>query len=133
SVLREFQHDVNLGSDETLELFDPAQAEEGLRRLGLFYMGKSRRMYLSAELRGQGLPLSLTLLAQSRFGLDLRQKDFSDHVIELPIMVADGQQVDLQRIKAMPTHAGYYTACIPIGRSRYAIGLQFGKLYDFVQ
>ena len=133
AVLGEFQHDVNLGSDETLELFDPAQAEAGLRRLGLFYMGKSRRMYLSAELRGQGLPLSLTLLAQSRFGLDLRQKDFSDHVIELPIMAADGQHVDLQRIEAMPTHAGYYTACIPIGRSRYAIGLQFGKLYDFVQ
>lgn len=133
AVLRDFEHDVNLGSDETLDLFDPAEAKEGLRRLGMFYMGKTRRMYLSAELRGHGLPLNLTLLAQSRFALDLRQQDFADHTIELPIMVADGQSVDLQRVEAMPTHDGYYVACIPIGRARFAIGLQFGQVYEFVQ
>jgi FMN phosphatase YigB (HAD superfamily) len=133
AVLRDFQHDVNLGSGETLALFEPALAEAGLRQRGLFYMKNSRRMYLSAELRGQGLPLSLTLLAQGRFNLDLRYKDFCDSAIEVPIMVAHGGEVAMDVATAKPTHDGYYLLDVPIGDCRYAIGVQFGQVFETVQ
>ncbi len=132
-VLKAFEHDVNLGVGNTVKLFDPDVAELGLKRRGLFYMKGAERMYLPAELRGQGLPLSLTLLTQRRFGLDLRYPDFCDSGIDLPIIVADGNEVSLQSVKATPTHDGYFLAAIPIGECRYAIGVQFGRLYDWVQ
>src|SRR3546814_8455846 len=80
-------------------------------------------MYLPAELRGQGLSLNLTLFAQRRFGLDLRYPDFCDRRIELPIMIADGNDVVLDRIDANPTHDGHFLAAVPIGPNRLTIGL----------
>src|SRR3546814_2568173 len=73
------------------DLFDKSIANEGLESRGLFYINGSDRMYLPAELRGQGLSLNLTLFAQRRFGLDLRYPDFCDRRIELPIMIAIGR------------------------------------------
>jgi hypothetical protein len=125
AVLNRFEHDVNLGGGEMVPLFD--------RRSGLFYLKEADRMYLPAELRGQGLPLSLALLAQRRFGLDLRAADFRDHSIELPIIVADGRTVSVNQISATKTHDGFFTATIPVGVAQYAIGLQFGRLYEWVE
>ena len=90
-------------------------------------------MYLPAELRGRGLPLSLAYFASRRFGLDLRYSDFCDNGIDLPIILADGNDVGTDIVRAHPTQDGYYVAAIPIGDCRYAIGIQFGKLYDWVQ
>jgi FMN phosphatase YigB (HAD superfamily) len=132
-VLSSFEHDVNLGTEYTVQLFDKDVAAIGLKRRGLFYMKGVERMYLPAELRGQGLPASLTLLTQHRFGLDLKFADFCDHSITLPIIVADGNDVFVNEVQAYPTHDGYYAASIPIGTCRFAIGLQFGRLYDWVQ
>jgi len=132
-VLASFEHDVNLGTDETVKLFDTQIAAEGLKRRGLFYMKGSERMYLPAELRGQGLPASLALLAQHRFGLDLKYVDFCDRSIDLPIIIADGNDVLTSEVKAYPTHDGYFMAAIPVGECRFAIGVQFGRLYDWVQ
>lgn len=133
AVLSDFEHDVNLGTDSLVGLFDPAVAQSGLRRRGLFYLKDAERMYLPAELRGRGLPLSLSLMTQRRFGLDLRFADFCDRSIELPIIVADGTNVWADTITAYPTDDGYFTVAVPVGASRFAIGLQFGKLYDWVQ
>jgi len=132
-VLEAFEHDINLGLEGTVRLFDPAVADQGLRRRGLFYMKGAERMYLPAELRGHGLPLSLAVLAQCRFGLDLRYPDFCDASIDLPIIVADGNDVLVHTVKATATHDGYFMAAIPIGDCRYAIGVQFGRLYEWVQ
>jgi FMN phosphatase YigB (HAD superfamily) len=132
-VLAGFEHDVNLGTDGTVKLFDTEVAARGLRRRGLFYMKGADRMYLPAELRGQGLPSSLTLLTQHRFGLDLRYADFTDRSINVPIIVADGNEVAVDTVQAHPTHDGYFMAAIPVGESRYAIGVQFGRLYEWVQ
>ena len=132
-VLTSFEHDVNLGSVGTVKLFDRGIAADGLKRRGLFYMKGAERMYLPAELRGQGLPASLTLLTQHRFGLDLKYIDFCDRAIDLPIIIADGNDVVTDEVKAHPTHDGYFLAAIPIGECRFAIGVQFGRLYDFVQ
>ncbi|MBZ6379240.1 hypothetical protein B5C34_08780 [Pacificimonas flava] len=133
AVLSDFEHDVNLGTEDMVALFDPAVADEGLRRRGMFYLKNADRMYLPAELRGHGLPLSLSLLAQRRFGLDLRFADFCDGAIDLPVFVADGTNVWNELVRATPTHDGYYTAAIPVGTGQFSIGLHFGKLYDWVQ
>jgi FMN phosphatase YigB (HAD superfamily) len=132
-VLAGFEHDVNLGTDGTVKLFDTDVAARGLRQRGLFYMKGADRMYLPAELRGQGLPSSLTLLTQHRFGLDLKYADFADRSIDVPIIVADGNEVAVDTVQAHPTHDGYFMAAIPVGESRYAIGVQFGRLYEWVQ
>ena len=133
AVLAQFQHDVNLGVQDVVPLFDPAIGRRGLRQRGLFYMRGSERMYLPAELQGEGLAVKLTLLAQKRFGLGLKYADFIDQTITLPILIADGRTVETATITATPTHDGYYIAPIPIDDCRFSIGLQFGRLYDWVQ
>lgn len=133
AVLEQFQHDVNLGADDTVPLFDPAIARRGLRQRGLFYMRGSERMYLPAELHGEGLAVKMTLLAHKRFGLALKYADFIDKTITLPVLIADGRKVDTATITATPTHDGYFLAPIPIDDCRFAIGLQFGRLYEWLQ
>jgi len=90
-------------------------------------------MYLPAELHGEGLAVKLTLLAHKRFGLALKYADFIDRTITLPVLIADGRTVDTATITATPTHDGYFVAPIPISDCRYAIGLQFGQLYEWLQ
>jgi len=132
-VLRQFEHDVNLGNDDTVPLFDPAVAEAGLKERGLFYLKGAERMYLPAELRGQGLPLNLTLLALNRFDLGLRYADFCDQGVEVPILIADGNEVVTSSVRATPTHDGYFLATVPVGASRFAVGLQFGRNWEWLQ
>lgn len=133
AVLAEFEHDVNLGVDDTVALFEPEIARRGLRQRGLFYMKGAERMYLPAELHGEGLSLKLSLLASRRFGLALKYGDFVDRTIALPIIIADGAEVSTGTITATPTHDGYYLAPIPVGNGRLTVGIQFGQLYDWVQ
>ncbi|MET3824956.1 FMN phosphatase YigB (HAD superfamily) [Sphingomonas sp. PvP055] len=133
AVLARFQHDVNLGIDHVVPLFDPDIARRGLRQRGLFYMRGAERMYLPAELHGEGLAVKLTLLAHKRFGLGLKYADFIDQTITLPILIADGRTVDTATITATPTHDGYFVAPIPIDDCRFSIGLQFGRLYEWLQ
>ncbi|MEG3175092.1 HAD family hydrolase [Sphingomonas sp. RB3P16] len=133
AVLEQFQHDVNLGVGDTVPLFDPTIARRGLRQRGLFYMRGAERMYLPAELHGEGLAVRLTLLAHKRFGLALKYADFVDKTITLPVLIADGRKVDTATITATPTHDGYFIAPIPIDDCRFAIGLQFGRLYEWLQ
>jgi FMN phosphatase YigB (HAD superfamily) len=133
NVLAEFEHDINLGVDNTVSLFDPAIAKKGLRQRGLFYMKGAERMYLPAELHGEGLSLKLGLLAHRRFALPLKYQDFVDNSVSLPLIVADGNQVSTGSVTATPTHDGYYLAPIPIGDCRFSVGVQFGQIYDWVQ
>ena len=80
-----------------------------------------------------GLPFSLSLLTQRRFDLDLRRADFRGTGVSLPIIVADGREVSTTQIDAHRTHDGFFAATIPVGASQYAIGLQFGRLYQWVE
>lgn len=133
AVLNAFEHDINLGVDDTVALFDPEIARRGLRRRGLFYMKGSERMYLPAELHGEGMPIRLSLLTQKRFGLPFKYADFVDSTISLPLIVADGTTASTGTVTATPTHDGYYLAPIPIGDCRFSVGVQFGQLFDWVQ
>lgn len=132
-TLQAFEHDVNLGGGEMVPLFDRDLASVELRRHGMYYMKDAKRMFLPAELRGQGLPLSLALMAQRRFALDLRRADFDEPGERLPIIVAEGRDVAAHEIEACRTHDGYFAASIPVGAGRYAIGVQFGRRYDWVE
>ncbi|WP_084580152.1 HAD family hydrolase [Sphingomonas azotifigens] len=133
AVVNEFEHDVNLGVSDTVPLFDPVIARRGLRQRGLMYLKGSERMYLPAELHGEGMPIKLSLLAQARFGLPLKYGDFVDSTISLPLIAADGVHASTGAVTATPTHDGYYLAAIPIQDCRFSIGVQFGQLFDWVQ
>jgi hypothetical protein len=99
----------------------------------MFYLKSSDRMYLPAELHGQGMPVSLAMLALKRFNLGLNFSDFCDQEIILPVLVADGRDVVVETIAATPTHDGYFVAAVPIGEAKFTIAVQFGKLYDVVE
>lgn len=133
ALFARFEHDANLGTDHMITLFDPATASRGLRERGLFYLKNSDRMYLPAELRGQGLPTSLAYLAQRRFGLDLRYADFCDSGIDIPVLMVDGQDAFADSVRATPTHDGYHVAAIPVGACRYTVGVQFGREHEWLQ
>jgi len=133
AVVERFQHDVNLGTARTVALFDPAVAAHGMRQRGLFYLNGSERMYLPAELKGQGLAPKLTLLASRRFGLPFSFADFADSAISLPVIYADRDELSQARIEARATHDGYYLAAVPIGDCRYSVALQFGAEFEYVQ
>jgi len=132
-LFKGFEHDVNMGLDDRVLLFDSGACREGLRSRGLFYVNDNPRQFLPAELRTHGLPLTLTLLAQRRFGLDLRRPDFGAEALKLPVMVVDATRSSLVEIDAQPTHDGYYVALIPIGRAEYSAGIVFGRDFERVQ
>ena len=133
AVIRSFEHDVNLGSERIVPLFDKEIAAEGLLRRGLFYMKGSERMYLPAELAEEDLATRLSLFAQKRFGLALTYQDNVAAAIELPIVHIEGAKVQPGTVNARPTHDGYWVATIPIGVSKYAVAVQFGALFDWVE
>ncbi len=132
-LFKGFEHDVNMGVDDKVLLFDPDACRQGLRDRGLFYVNDNPRQFLPAELRANGLPLTLTLLAQRRFGLDLRPQDFGIDRITLPIMVADQTRSALAEVEAHPTHDGYFLARIPLGHCQYSIAVLFGRQFERLQ
>jgi len=132
AALSDFEHDVNLGTRERIELLDPDAAETGLRRNGLFYLDESMRAFLPGELRRGGLALNIALFATRRFGLDLTGADIQGEPIVLPVMVADERGQVVVDVPAYPTQDGFYAAHIAIGTGKMA-GIQWGRVYDWLQ
>ncbi|WP_146151024.1 hydrolase [Allosphingosinicella deserti] len=132
-IFSAFEHDVNLGTSETVRLLDTDEAADGLRRRGLFYLSGNKRLHLPGELQPQGLPLNLALFSAVRFGLELRATDFEAGGLTLPVIVADDRSQTLIEVEAHRTHDGYYLATIPVGGGDYAVGVQFGVLCDWLQ
>lgn len=133
AIFETFDHDVNLGTGETLALVDADAAAQGLRRRGLFYAKNAKRAYLPGEMQRHGLPINLSLFASRRFGLDLRKSDFDVGAITLPVMLMGATSHAQVDIAAHPTSEGYYQALIPVGAGQYTVGIQLGLLYDWVQ
>ncbi|WP_375289032.1 HAD family hydrolase [Qipengyuania sp.] len=133
AVIEAFEHDINLGTAQTTGMFDKAHSERALRERGLFYMDASERMYLPAELHGQGMATRLSLLTQRRFGLPLTFADSTDAAIDLPVIFANSHDAITQVIHASGTHDGYFLAAIPVGNAQFSIALHFGALFDWFQ
>ncbi|WDF73267.1 HAD family hydrolase [Novosphingobium sp. KACC 22771] len=133
-VFESFEHDVNLGTDETIALFDKGHAQKGLRQQGLFYLKGARRMFLPAEMSEEGMATRLAYLATSRFGMMLNVSDFvAEGGFLVPTIYSNGQEVVETRFNALPTHNGYHSLCIPIGDCRFTAAIQFGALFDWVE
>jgi FMN phosphatase YigB (HAD superfamily) len=132
-LFERFDHDVNLGTKAMMKLLDHEGAAEGLRRRGIAYVNETRRMYVPGEILKHGLPLNLSLLTTSRFGLDLRDADFQVGGIDVPVIVINAAEQDVLTIQAHPTHDGYYRIAVPVGASRPTVAVQLGKLAELVQ
>jgi hypothetical protein len=132
SIFEAFEHDVNLGTDDMIQMLDLAQSDEGLRRHGCLYLNGAERMYLPGELQPHGLPFTLTLFSSQRFGLDLRGADLRGRALKLPVMLVDERAQTMTEIDAHATHDGYHVALIPVGAGRFAAGVQLGA-FDWVQ
>lgn len=133
AIFEAFEHDVNLGTDDLVQLLDVEESARGLRRRGLFYLTGVDRMYLPGEIQPHGLPLNLSLFSANRFGLDLRSSDFRTGAIKLPVLVADDRTQTMVEVEAHATHDGYYCATVPVGAGRFAVGVQFGAVCDWLQ
>ncbi|MEP3049898.1 MAG: HAD family hydrolase [Erythrobacter sp.] len=132
-VVKNFEHDVNLGSDRMVSLFDPDHAREGMRRRGLFYMKGASRMFLPAELAGEDIGTRLSLLVQKRFGLGLTYADYAPRSLELPAIYVGAQDSARATISATPTHEGYFVARIPVNDRGQAVALQFGGAVSWLE
>lgn len=134
--LQSFKFDLNLGTNDLMNVFDQEKGLIGLRKRGLFFMEKnlkSMRTNYPAELRAAGLDLVLTLMAQHRIGFDVRVHDLSLRRERVGIIVIRGNQSSQTTLEALPTHDGYFSLLVPVGTGDFQIGVQFGLHYQWIQ
>jgi hypothetical protein len=133
ALFEAFDHDVNLGTKETVKLLDARESADGLRRRGLSYLNETGRMYVPGELQGHGLPLNLSLFSASRFALDLRNSDFEVGGVDVPVILADAHDQTMFAFAARPTADGYYRITVPIGAGVFTAAIQLGSLCEHIQ
>jgi len=128
ATIAAFEHDVNLGTDEMLDLFDSAAARRGLRQKGLFYQKSTRRMFVPAELGEAGMPLRLANFAATRFAAPLSFADMVSGGYSVPAILAKPTGEVSGHCQARPTHDGFAALCIPLGEDRYPVAVQIGAV-----
>ncbi len=132
-ALQEFEHDVNLGSERMVALFDEAEAREGMRRRGLFYMKGSTRMFLPAELAREDMSTRLSLLVQKRFGLGISYADSAGQSIDVPVIYLTARDAARATMPAVPTHDGFYSLRVPIVSRAKGIAVQMGEVFEWFE
>lgn len=131
--LQSFQAEMNLGTKDILQVFNPEQGLIGLRRRGMFYMekpSKKTRTNYPAELRAAGIELVLSLIAQHRFGLDLKLKDMSIRKEFLQIIFRQGNETFKTTTDAVATHDGFFALWLPTQNTTEIV---FGEKYKWMQ
>ena len=131
--LQLFQFDLNMGTKDVYQIFDPAQGLTGLKRHGLFYMeknGNTKRTNYPAELRAAGFELAFTSMTQHRLGLDFNLKDLLPRQELLPAILINGHYSDRVTLEAMATHDGYFSVSAPAGSS---VTLLLGEKFQWLQ
>lgn len=132
-ALQAFQFDVNMGTKDVYQLFDPAQGLIGLKRRGLFYTEKNSnkmRTNYPAELRTAGFELALTSMIQNRLGLDIKLRDMLQRQELLPAILTQAQQRGRETLEASATHDGYFSVWAPVGTE---LLLLLGQKYQWLQ
>ncbi|MEM6474922.1 MAG: HAD family hydrolase [Pseudomonadota bacterium] len=132
-VVKSFEHDVNLGSERMVALFDTDHAREAMRRRGLFYMKESSRMFLPAELAQESMSTRLSLLVQNRFGLGLTYDDQSPRALDIPAIYLSARDSSRGAASASPTHDGYFVARLPESSAGQGVALQLGRVFEWVE
>ncbi len=131
--LKTFEAEMNLGKQDILRVFDPEQGLMGLRRRGMFYMekpSKSTRTNYPAELRSAGIELVLTLIAQHRFGLDLKLKDMVLRKEFIQVIFHQGNNKHKMLVDAVATHDGFFTLWLP---TQLHTSINLGEKYKWMQ
>lgn len=133
NYLQQFEAELNLGTNDILRVFDPAQGLAGLRRRGMFYMekpSKDTRTNYPAELRVAGLELVLSLIVQHRFGLDLKLQDMVLRRLFLPILFERNTETYQTQVEAYATHDGFFAVWLPTGNQ---VSILVGENYEWLQ
>lgn len=134
--LRSFEFDLNLGTKDLIHIFDEKLGLTGLRRRGLFFMErnlKTMRTNYPAELRSAGLELTLFLMIQNRFVLEIAREDCSLRRENIKVIILQGQHSTQMVSEAHQTHDGYFSLLIPVGNGNFQVGVIFGSHYEWVQ
>lgn len=136
--LKSFQFDLNLGTQDILQVFDQAEGLASLHKRGLFFSfmeknSKTIRTNYPAELRAAGIELVLALLAHHRFGFELNVKDLSLQREPINVIITKGTEHSIAAIEALPTYEGYYSLTLPIGNGGFQLGILFGQKYQWLQ
>ena len=126
ATITAFEHDLNLGTDQMVDLFDKAAARRGLRQKGLLYQKGTRRMFVPAELAGEGMPVRLANFTTTRFGSALTFGDVADGGTTVPVVLVQPHGEVQGVCPARPTHDGFHALCIPLGSDRYPVAVQIG-------
>ncbi|MEO0464058.1 MAG: HAD family hydrolase [Pseudomonadota bacterium] len=132
-VLKSFEHDVNLGSERMVALFDTDHAAAAMKRRGLFYMKGSSRMFLPAELAQEDMSTRLALMAHKRFGLGLTYADCAPRSLSLPVFHVSGEASATSTLEARATHDGFFVARIPLSAEAGAVALHLGPRLEWVE
>ncbi|MBI0477143.1 HAD family hydrolase [Sphingomonas sp. MA1305] len=132
-IFAEFQHDVNLGTDDLIAIVDPLRAQQELRRWGLSYLRNANRMFLAGELQPQGLPMSLAHLSAARLGLDLRISDVTPVTRPVEVILTQQDRQLAQQFTASLTHDGYFSLIVPVGAAQFGVAIPMGAIGRIVQ
>lgn len=131
-----FALDMNLATDKTIQVHDLKAGLQGLRERGLFYMEnnlETMRLVQPAELHAAGVELSVSLLAQQRFGLEIALRDTTQRSLQIGVILMRGDEVSQEVFDARHTYDGWFTVHVPVGTGDVTAGLLFGQDFLHVQ
>ncbi len=138
NYFKSFEFDLNLGTKDMFNILDIERGLTGLRRRGLFniFMEKNSKTFRTnspAEMRSAGIELSLALMAQHRFMLELVPKDTSLRRNNINIIISRGRESTQTSMEAQLTHDGYFALHLPLGTGDFQIGILFGQEYQWIE
>lgn len=132
----EFQHDVNLGTEDTIKLINIEKSLSDLNERGWLHSlnvsTKESRMNYPAEWRSLGIELSITLMAQHQFDFKLTANDLNHRTFRIPVVIHHQNQNETYELNAYHTHDGFYSLVIPI-TSHDHIAIALGSLFSIIQ
>lgn len=132
----DFNHDVNLGTDDTLRLFNTEQSLTDLHQRGWLHSlnvkSSHARMNYPAEWRAISIELSLALLTQTRFDFKLTAGDLSHRSYRIPVIIHDSNENNVIELDAHHTYDGNYSLIIPVVKHEQ-IGIAFGSIFALLQ
>lgn len=130
-----FHLDMNLGSSDALRLHDVEAGLRSIRARGPFFIERGlgdTRLLQPAEMHFAGIELSLSLLAQHRFGLEIGVQERSLRRQDVRVLTVRGGQSAQQVLAASLTHDGWFALLVPLMTGVHT-GVAFGERFRHVQ
>jgi FMN phosphatase YigB (HAD superfamily) len=136
--LKDFQFDLNLGTDDVFEVLNIEKGLMSLRRRGILGSSmeknsKSFRSNIPSEYRSAGIEYTFSLIAQQRYNIDLKIADTTLRFLDIKAIIMNGQENSQINLKAQAMFDGYYSVLIPAGIGQFQIGLLMGQQFNWFQ